>query len=215
MARFWAAGVACREETWGCPHAVQSLGQLTPKLPSCWTKLSLTSNAGGASVITYLRKGKKCCTAAVRREWGKRETPLRSAKGGGGRWGSAPGATEDSAAACGQDRGEAGRSPAAPGGLSTVEQMPPPARGGPHTRAGGGAAALGEPTLLRCSGEEVENLGVKGWSWAWEEGRVVGLVFVFVSPYPILFLIGNEVIPLSQACFARDSNWRTIFISAN
>lgn len=41
----------------------------------------------------------------------------------------------------------------------------------------------------------------------WEERVKVGVSFVFVSHYPILFLIGNKLSSPSRVYFACDSNW--------
>ena len=53
-----AAGVAC------AGHSPLQLAPTDPPL----AKAEPISNAGGASVVTYLRKGKNQCAAAVREE---------------------------------------------------------------------------------------------------------------------------------------------------
>ena len=65
---------------------------------------------------------------------------------------------------------------------------------------------------LCCSGwGQVEESGMKGWSWAWEEEgrwREGVLVFVFVSHHPALYLSGNRLNNFFPTwdCFAPGSN---------
>lgn len=67
------------------------------------------------------------------------------------------------------------------------------------------------PSPIPLMGEEVEESGVKEWSWAWEEVMVGGNTWVclFVSHYPTLFLIGNKINWSSpcQVCFVHHNNW--------
>ena len=62
-----AAGVAPLRKDQGLPCAGHSHLQLAPTDPPL-AKAKPISDAGGTSVVTYLRKGKKHCAAAVREE---------------------------------------------------------------------------------------------------------------------------------------------------
>lgn len=56
----WPLGEGTRVSPWQNPF------QTPPKQTCCCPKLAQSLIAGGTSVRTYLRKGKKCCIAAVR-----------------------------------------------------------------------------------------------------------------------------------------------------
>lgn len=62
-----AAGVASLRVDQGLPCAGHSPSQLALEAPLL-ARAEPSSGAGGTSVGTYLREGKKCCTAAVREE---------------------------------------------------------------------------------------------------------------------------------------------------
>lgn len=64
MARFWVGGGCrcdlCDKSHWAAPHWTQ-VGPAGFKMESPLAKPEPISDSGGASVVTYLRKAKKCC----------------------------------------------------------------------------------------------------------------------------------------------------------
>lgn len=85
---MWQQGDGFCENTPGVvpvsARAVPATSKMVPTLP----KAEPISDAGGASVITYLTKGKQCYIAAVRKEWERceRNSPADTmVREGGGR----------------------------------------------------------------------------------------------------------------------------------